>query len=84
MVGEKDVGKPDFTNGADGGAIWLATWKNPGWDFTVVLDEVAAFNAPLSPEDLQDIMNRGLEGAHAVSNVGKMAITWGYVKNMGQ
>jgi hypothetical protein len=84
MVGEKDVGEPDLTNGADGGAIWLARWKNPGWDFTGILDEVAAFNVPLSVEDLEDIMNNGLEMATAVSSLGKMAATWGHIKNMSK
>jgi len=77
MVNEKDVGKPDAKLN---GEIWLATWKSPGWDFTGVLDETGVFNTPLSDKDIKDIMDNGLEKVSAVSSVGKMAISWGYVK----
>jgi len=73
MVNEKDVGKPDdhpnFTPASDQGAIWLATWKAPGWDFRGVLDEAGVFNVPLSDEDIKNIMDKGLQTATAVSNV---------------
>lgn len=86
MVNKKDVGKPDakanFTAPPNQGAIWLATWKAPGWDFRGVLDEAGVFNTLLSDADLKDIMNNGLEKAASVSSVGKMALTWGYIKNM--
>ena len=84
MVGEKDVGEadanPNHTTPPHQGSIWLATWKVPGWDFTGVLDEVGVFNTPLSDKDIKDIMDNGLEKVSSVSSVGKMAITWGYVK----
>lgn len=85
MVNEKDVGEPDEgpnnTTPPNEGAIWLGSWKAPNWDFTGVLNEAAVFNVPLSDEDIENIMNNGLEEAIAVSNAGKMAVTWGYVKN---
>ena len=84
MVNEKDVGeadaKPNHTTPPHQGSIWLATWKAPGWDFTGVLDEVGVFNTPLSDKELKDIMDNGLEAVSSVSSVGKMAITWGHVK----
>ena len=73
--------KPNNTTPPNQGAIWLATWKAPGWDFTGVLDEVGVFNTPLGDEDLKAIMENGLQKASDVYSVGKMAITWGYVKN---
>ena len=88
MVGEKAVGKPDedshsATPEDQQGAIWFAQWKaGAGWSFTGALDEAAVFNVPLSEEDIQDIMNNGLEKIAAVSSLGKLSVTWGYVKNV--
>ena len=80
-VADLKVGKPTFTQNNDGGSIWLTRWKGgPGWDFKGVLDEVAIFNAPLSEDDLNTVMTEGLEGALAVSSVGKLATTWGNIK----
>jgi len=85
MVSEKDVGEPDAgpnnTAPPYQGSIWLASWKATGWEFIGALDEVAVFNVPLSGEELEDIMNNGLERIIAVSSAGKMAVTWGYIKN---
>lgn len=83
MVNEKDVGTPDTgVNGTAQGAMWLGSWKAPGWDFTGVLDEAAVFSVPLSEEDILNIMDNGLEHVTAVSSPGKMAVTWGYVKDV--
>jgi hypothetical protein len=86
MVNSKNVGKPDANPNAttppNQGAIWLATWKAPGWDFIGVLDEAGVFNTPLSDTDIKEIMNNGLEKLAPVYSVGKMAIAWGSVKNM--
>ena len=49
FVGEKAVGKPDEKLGAE---IRLASWRDAGWNFTGVLDEVGVFNVPLSDDDL--------------------------------
>lgn len=64
------------------GAIWLGAWKTAGWDFIGVLDEAAVFNVPLSDADIENIMNNGLEGVTAVSSPGKMAVAWGYIKDV--
>lgn len=77
FVGDKAVGKPDVKIGAE---IRLGSWRNPGWDFTGILDEVAVFNAPLSADDLNHIMDQGLEEALSVSPKEKAATTWGRIK----
>ena len=80
-VNEKAVGKPDKNlNAAGQGALWLGSWKAPGWNYTGVLDEGAIFNVALSEDDIKYIMNIGLEKASSVSNVGKMTATWAGVK----
>jgi hypothetical protein len=78
-VADKDVGKPDDKPNSD---IRLASWKNPGWTYIGVLDEVAIFNTPLPEKDLKQIMNIGLEEALAVSSSGKLATTWGMLKDI--
>ena len=80
MVQDLKAGRPDFTKAHAGGAIWLATWKAPGWDFKGVLDEVAVFSVALSIDDINSIMNAGLESISAVSYAGKIATTWGRCK----
>ena len=85
MVNSKNVGKADakanFTAPPNQGAIWLATWKAPGWDFKGVLDEAGVFNTPLGDADLKTIQEGGLEKASSVSASDKIAVTWGAVKN---
>jgi len=80
MVKDLKVAKPDFTKNNAQGAIWLATWKAPGWDFKGVIDEVGVFNVALSKDDIQDIMNKGLASIAAVSPSGKLATTWADLK----
>ncbi len=51
--------------------------------FNGVIDEVAIFNVELEEEDIQTIMNDGLErasGLTAVDLSGKLISTWGNVK----
>ena len=75
------VGKPEITHNNDGGSIWLARWKGgPGWDFKGVIDEVAAFNVPLSEADINAVMEKGLETVLAVSPTGKLTTTWSAMK----
>ncbi len=85
MVKDLKVGKPDVATVAPAphqNAIWLASWKAPGWDFTGVLDEACVFNVPLKSEDIKSIMNSGLQKATAVSIAGKKTITWAELKNI--
>jgi hypothetical protein len=49
-----------------------------------VLDEVAIFNKALSADDIKKIMDNGLEkatGMAAVKSTGKLAATWGGIKD---
>ena len=61
MVAKTKVGKPDLTNNADGGAIYLAQYKRAGWDYVGVIDEVGVFNKGLSADTLNDISSKDLE-----------------------
>ena len=48
-----------------------------------IVDEVAIFNVALEEEDIQDIMDNGLEkalGMVAVNSAGKLAAAWGSIK----
>ena len=49
--------------------------------FEGILDEVAIFNVGLTKDDIQAIMNRGLEGAGTVDLSGKLPTTWASIKN---
>lgn len=79
FVGEKAVGKPDEKLGSE---IRLASWRDAGWNFIGVLDEVAVFNEPLSDGDLNHIMESGLEEALSVSPIDKIATTWARIKGL--
>jgi len=67
------------TIGAQGGP------NGPFTDFfNGIIDEVALFNVPLSEQDLQTIMNRGLKeslGLAAVVLYGKTTTTWAGIKS---
>jgi len=84
MVSEVAAGNPDITNGSAEGAIYLASWKDPGWDFTGLIDEVGVFNVALSEADIMSIVANGFEnvlaGETAVSAEDKLTSTWGEIK----
>ena len=55
-----------------------------GGGFTGSLDEVGAFNVILSEDDIQTLMNQGLEkslSATPVAPLDKLTTTWGRIKN---
>jgi len=58
-----------------------------GWEernnqfFKGIIDDVAIFNIVLSDDDIASIAENGLKGGQAVSLKGKIALTWGNVKN---
>lgn len=80
-VADLDVGKPDFSQQHDGGSIWLARWKGAaGWDFKGVIDEVAIFNVALTEDNLNTIMEKGLEKALVVSPTNRLTTTWADIK----
>ncbi len=80
LVNESTVGAPTLTNANDGGAIWLGQWKDPGWDLTGRIDEVAAFSVALGQADIQSLMTNGLANDTAVDARRKLALAWGAVK----
>lgn len=62
---------------------WIASGRG-GFLFEGLLDEIAAFNAVLTEEDINSIMNDGLEKtALAVTSVGKLTTIWGQIKHVG-
>lgn len=56
---------------------WSVTWGRP---FNGMIDEVLIINRVLTMDEIESLMNRGIEGGFAVSNKGKLAITWGNIK----
>ncbi len=46
-----------------------------------IIDDVALFNVALEEEDMDSLMDNGVETAAAVDPVNKLATTWGRIKN---
>lgn len=56
---------------------------NQAQPFTGIIDEILVANVALDQDDIQSIMNRGLEeatGMNAVSAAGKLASTWARIR----
>ncbi len=49
-----------------------------------IIDDVGLFNVALSEDEMDTIMNNGLEEAAAVAAVGKLTTTWGKIKRQLQ
>jgi hypothetical protein len=66
-------------------SIGAYTWGNGlGFLMQGFIDEVGLFNIALSEDDIKSIMTKGLDvaiGITAVSPVGKLATSWGQIKN---
>ena len=60
--------------------VWIG--KSPNFDgsFAGIIDEVAIFNVALTEDDIKYIMAEGLGIILAVSPSGKLATTWGNLK----
>ena len=70
-------GRSDFNVNIGGCGVWDPTGN---W-FTGSMDEVGLFHAPLSDDDINDLMNNGLTALGvAVEPAGKIAVTWGMLK----
>ncbi len=70
-------GRSDFNVNIGGCGVW----DGDGNWYTGVMDEVAIFHAPLSDDDIADVMNNGLTALGvAVEPAGKIAVTWGHLK----
>lgn len=82
QIGFTDI--PDTTPGPLG--IGSGGTKGDVGPVIGVIDEVAVFNVALTEDDINDIMNSGLEmalGITAVSSAGKLALTWAKIKVSG-
>ena len=72
-------GRSDFNVNIGGCGVWDGTGN---W-FTGTMDEVGLFHAPLTDEDIVDLMNNGLMALGvAVEPAGKLAVTWGSLKRI--
>ena len=70
-------GRSDFNVNIGGCGVWDGTGN---W-FTGAMDEVGLFHAPLTDDDIADVMNNGLTALGvAVEPAGKIAVTWGILK----
>lgn len=74
---------PDTTGAVEIGALTYKGGGNPNNFFKGVIDEVVIFNAVLSQGDVEAITDRGIGnvlGIVAVEPPGKLAATWGSLK----
>jgi len=58
--------------------LWIGRGQSPYLDG--LIDEVRISNIARSVHEIQDVMRRGIEGVFAVSLKGKLATTWGNIK----
>lgn len=49
-----------------------------------IIDDVALFNIALSEDEMNDIMNNGIEDAASVELINKLTTTWGKIKRQTQ
>ncbi len=82
----EEVGRQNYSNpslNAEPSRMRIGDGSNGGHQCEGLLDEVALFNVPLSPDDIKSIMNDGLEratGFLAVEPESKLTTTWGKLK----
>lgn len=58
----------------------IGSWDTPGREWPGLLDELVIFNTILEQDDIQEIMNNGIEGILSVDPAGKLATRWGNIK----
>ena len=75
-AGEITYGKPTPT-----AVIGSASVEVPRELFNGYIDEIAIFNVALSEEDINEIIDNGLNGILAADPKGKMTTTWADIKN---
>ena len=75
-AGEITYGKPTPT-----AVIGSASVEVPRELFNGYIDEIAIFNVALSEEDINEIIDNGLNGILAADRKGKMTTTWADIKN---
>ena len=78
-VGKQPYAKPSLD--ANPARMRIGDGSDGGHQCEGILDEVGLFNAPLSEEDINGIMNNGLEQfVQDVAPAGKLATMWGKLK----
>ena len=62
--------------------IYLGTGQHDQWGefFSGIIDEVSIFNIALADDDIENIMNKGLEEILSVEPSDKIAIIWANIK----
>ena len=78
----EEVGRWAYNKGvADNDSrVFIGSAHPTGEYFPGMLDELALFNVVLTEDEINDIMENGLEAALAVSPAGRLATTWGQIK----
>jgi len=80
-IGSGDIGGPPPMGESE---VILGGWQNNTSELIDgILDEIGLFNIALSVDDIQNLMDNGLEkatGITAVSPSGKLATTWSEIK----
>lgn len=82
--GEEKVSQkvPKFQLQDQDQTAWLATDKGVGFLSATIMDEVGLFNDGLTENEVQDIMNNGIEfTAFAVEPSDKLPVLWGRLKS---
>ena len=78
----KEIGKATADKKIDvtDNPVWIG---NDGYQqhFNGLIDEVAIFNVALTVDEIKRIIKQGLSEVLAVSPQGKIALTWGRIKN---
>jgi len=69
-------GKPDFSPGP----LNIGDCPNFSYPVKGIMDEVGLFNVALTEDDIKHIKDNGLKGIAPVSQKGRLAITWGSIK----
>lgn len=78
LLGERDCPEPNAAVWVD--YVYIGRPSANERFFGGTIDEVGIFNVAFEKEDIEKIMNEGLEKASAVSPADKLATTWGQVK----
>jgi hypothetical protein len=81
--GEKKVSQdvPKFELQDQDQTAWLATDRGTGFLSAIIMDEVGLFNDALTADEIQGIMNDGIDfTAFAVEPSDKLSVLWGKLK----
>ena len=71
-------GKPD----ASPGPLNIGDCPNYPYFVKGIMDDVGLFNVGLTADDIKTVMDKGLASFLAVSPSGKLANTWGEIKDL--